>query len=79
MIVQKFQTVFLIVYGAQNRFQGMNSASLCSLAGRYDIPIPPRFLAPKDCLKIPAPDEFFVQLKKRNRSENGFLGEAVIM
>jgi hypothetical protein len=36
------------------RFQGMNSASLCSLAGRYDNPIPTRLLAPKDCLKIPA-------------------------
>jgi hypothetical protein len=33
----------------------MNSASLCSLAGRYDNPIPPRFLAPTDFLKIPAP------------------------
>ncbi len=32
----------------------MNSASLCSLAGRYDNPIPPGFLAPIDCLKIPA-------------------------
>jgi hypothetical protein len=32
----------------------MNSASLCSLAGRYDNPIPPRFLSPIDCLKIPA-------------------------
>ncbi len=32
----------------------MNSVSLCSLAGRYDNPIPPRFLAPIDCLKIPA-------------------------
>ena len=31
----------------------MNSASLCSLAGRY--PIPTRFLAPIDCLQIPAP------------------------
>jgi hypothetical protein len=39
----------------RNRFQGMNSASLCSLAGRYDNPIPPRLLAPIDCLKIPAP------------------------
>jgi hypothetical protein len=38
----------------RNRFQGMNSASLCSLAERYDNPIPPRFLAPIDCLKIPA-------------------------
>jgi hypothetical protein len=32
----------------------MNSASLCSLAGRYDNPIPPRFLAPTDSLKIRA-------------------------
>jgi hypothetical protein len=38
----------------RNRFQGMNSASLCSLAVRYNNPIPPRFMAPIDCLKIPA-------------------------
>jgi hypothetical protein len=38
----------------RNRFQGMNSASLCSLVGRYDNPLPPRFLAPIDSLKIPA-------------------------
>ena len=38
----------------RNRFQGMNSVSLCSLAGRYDNPIPTRFLAPMDCLKIPS-------------------------
>jgi hypothetical protein len=30
----------------------MNSASLCSLEGRYDSPIPTWFLAPIDCLKI---------------------------
>ncbi len=38
----------------RNRFQGMNSASLCSLAGQYHNPLPTRFLAPIDCLKIPA-------------------------
>jgi hypothetical protein len=38
----------------KNRFQGMNSASLCGLAGRYENPIPTRCLAPIDCLKIPA-------------------------
>ncbi len=40
----------------RNRFQGMNSASLCFLAaaGEYDNPIPTRFLAHIDCLKIPA-------------------------
>jgi hypothetical protein len=40
--------------GPRNRFKGINSASLCSLAGRYDNPLPPRFLAPIDSLKIPA-------------------------
>ncbi len=38
----------------RNLIQGMNSASLCSRAGRYNNPIPPQFLAPIDCLKIPA-------------------------
>ncbi len=37
-----------------NRFQLTNSARLCSPAGRYDNPIPTRFLSPIDCLKIPA-------------------------
>jgi hypothetical protein len=32
----------------------MNSACLCSLVGRYDNPIPPRFLVPIDFSKIPA-------------------------
>jgi hypothetical protein len=40
--------------GPRNWFQGMNSASLCSLAGRYENPIPPRCLAPIDFIKIPA-------------------------
>jgi hypothetical protein len=40
--------------GPRNRFQGINSARLCSLAGRYVNPIPTLFLAPIDCLKIPA-------------------------
>ncbi len=34
--------------------KGNDSASLCSLAGRYDNPIPTQFLAPIDCSKIPA-------------------------
>jgi hypothetical protein len=37
----------------KNRFHGINSASLCSLAGQYDNPIPNRFLAPTDYSKIP--------------------------
>ncbi len=35
----------------RNRFQGMNSASLCSLAGRYDNPIPTRCPALIDFFK----------------------------
>jgi hypothetical protein len=38
----------------RNRCQGINSASLCSLAGRYDNPIPSQCLAPIEFLKIPA-------------------------
>ncbi len=38
----------------RTRFQGKNSASLYSLAGRYDNPIPTRFLAPIIFLQIPA-------------------------
>jgi hypothetical protein len=36
---------FLTFKEPKNRFQGTNSARLCSLAGRYDNPIPTRFLA----------------------------------
>jgi hypothetical protein len=43
----------------RNRFQEMNSASLCSQAGQFDNPIPTRFLAPIDCLKITALMCFF--------------------
>jgi hypothetical protein len=37
---------FLTFKEPKNRFQGTNSARLCSLTGRYDNPIPTRFLAP---------------------------------
>jgi hypothetical protein len=47
----------------RNRFQGINSASLCSLAGRYDNPIPTKCLAPIDFLKISAQN-----FKKKNSS-----------
>ncbi len=43
---------FLTFKEPKNRFQGINSARLCSLAGQCDNPI--RFLALIDCLKIPA-------------------------
>ncbi len=48
------ESVFLNVFGAQESIPRNNSASLCSLSGRYDNPIPTPFLAPIDCLKIPA-------------------------
>ncbi len=45
---------FLTLKEPKNRFQGTKSARLCTLACRYDNPIPIRFLLPTDCLKIPA-------------------------
>ncbi len=39
-------------YRAQERFQVIDSASLCSLEDRYDNPIPTRFLVPIDFSKI---------------------------
>jgi hypothetical protein len=41
------------VYGAQESIP-RNEFRQHSLAGRYDNPIPTRFLALKECLKIPA-------------------------
>ncbi len=38
----------------RNIFHGIDSASLCSLAGRYDNPVPSRFLGPIDWSKMPA-------------------------
>jgi hypothetical protein len=35
----------------KNRFQGTNAARLCSLAGRYDNPVPTLFLAPHRLFK----------------------------
>jgi hypothetical protein len=51
------EPVFLNVYGAPELIQGMNSASLCSLAGRYDKPIPPRFLASRRLFKNSSSDQ----------------------
>jgi len=57
---KKFQICARILeqsMGARNRVGTALSyrhASLCSLAGRYDNPIPTRFLAHIDCFKIPA-------------------------
>jgi hypothetical protein len=53
----------------RNRCQGINSASLCSLAGRYDNPIPSRCLAPIEFLKIPAQNR---KLKSRYGARNRF-------
>ncbi len=53
------EPVFLNVYGAPESISRMSSASLRSLAGRYDNPLPPRFLAPIDSLKIPVLSRYF--------------------
>ncbi len=59
---------FEMFVGPRNWFQGMNSASLCCRGGRYDNPIPPRFLAPIDFLKIPALSSS-VQTFKESRNQ----------
>jgi hypothetical protein len=48
----------------------MNSASLCSLEGRYDKPIPPRFLAPIDTLKISAQCKYTYQYRDGSHIDN---------
>ncbi len=55
----------------RNRFQEMNSASLCSLAGRYDNAIPPRFLAPIDSLQIPAQAAILSRKQRRRELQAG--------
>ncbi len=52
----KPEPVFINVYGVQESIPRNEFRQPCSLAGRYDNPIPTRFLAPIDCLKIPAPN-----------------------
>jgi hypothetical protein len=61
---------FYNVYGAQesisrNKFR---QPTVCCLAGRYDNPIPTRFLAPIDCFKIAA---VLKTVKAKDRSNNG--------
>ncbi len=47
--------VVVPAYHAGNRFLGsFRGLQILALAGRYDNPIPPRYLAPIDSLKIPA-------------------------
>jgi hypothetical protein len=58
------------------RSLGINSVCSCSLAGRYNNPIPTRFLAPIDCLKIPAQGVWHLLLnKKGSRSKMLILGK----
>jgi hypothetical protein len=45
---------------------GINSASLCSMAARYDNPIPTRCLAPIDFLKIPALHPPLIRCRKNS-------------
>ncbi len=74
LIRQTQSWYFKTLMEPKNRCQGINSASLCSLAGRYDNPIPTPCLAPIDFLKIPALTSTFTQregrLKERERKKN---------
>ncbi len=46
--------IFKLLRRPRSDSKGPIFGRLCSLAGRYDNPIPTRLLAPVDCLKIPA-------------------------
>jgi hypothetical protein len=50
----------------KNRFQEINSASICSLGGPVRQPYSYSVLAPIDCLKIPALDNSFTGIFKIN-------------
>ncbi len=65
--VQILSPYFLTFRETRNRFQGINSANLCTLAGRYDNPISTWFLDPIDRLKIPA---LKLWICKADRMEN---------
>ncbi len=45
-VMQSRDGIFLTFKEPRIRCQGIDSAGLCSLAGRYDYPIPSPFLAP---------------------------------
>jgi hypothetical protein len=56
------EPVFLNVYGAQESILRNESASLCSLAGRYNNPIHTRYLAPIECLKFQLRESIYLSL-----------------
>ncbi len=59
---------FLTFKRPRNLFQGIDTASLCSLAGRYDNAGPTRFPATIDCFKIPALFPKSLQLEDQDPS-----------
>jgi hypothetical protein len=58
----------------RNRFRGIDSDSLYSLAGRYENPIPTWFLAPIECSKIPALEDRTIYRLAELILWNRFLG-----
>ncbi len=63
----------------KNRFQDINSASLCSLAGRYNKPIPTQCLAPIDFLNIPAQDcKFLISIVRTVKKNTTVYGTTYI-
>jgi hypothetical protein len=59
------------------RIEGINTASIYSLAGQHDKPIPTWFLAPKDCLKIPAQESRNLKKKFKNSIESWMYWKAI--
>jgi hypothetical protein len=54
----------------RSRFQGIDSAGLCSLAGQYDNPNHTQFLAPIDCSEIPPLGSTCIELVEFRSVEN---------
>jgi hypothetical protein len=52
------------------RSTGIDSISLCRLAGRYDNPIPTRFIASIDSTKIPAQARYKPIVTHRRPNKN---------
>ncbi len=71
------ELVFLNIYGAQESMprHQFRQPMYCSLAGRYDNPIPTRCLAPIDFLKIPVPEIIDPVFTKTSQNARFLLSE----
>jgi len=61
--------IFILARSLRIDSKELFTASVCVLAGRYDNPIPTRFIAPIDCLNIPCTDaNMAVTIEHQNKN-----------